>query len=793
MNGRKRLSVVLLLLLSVSLAAGFEFAGASRAKLATGGSNSISSPRNNFTSPSSYTKKDGIQDSSHPMNSKEQKGLLQPPICYVEFGGSDEKDGKSWATAKSTIMACYDALPEMGGTIFIAQGGGGDQEFVRATNVPGEGIWIMGSMDPNFKHPPAGWRRSKSHVSFIGVAATSHQANSHKGGAVEIVSGGAARNKPALWLSGFGSGHFFRNLKFTAAGRGIVIGEDSMGGRNGKNGVVGITFDNVMAGVPAESAAGPTVDVTGDSFWLWFRDCVFDGNYSAPSLDDNKHAAMLFDGTGIEGQGLIYIEDTNLNGGGIKYISGSGIGSMSIRNVTEEGDYSHNIPPVVWITPNTNGGSFTIDQVQTADPGRPAPPAVRIDGGNPGDVVVTSIAANNGAPNVVGPATVLSQSSVVLNNQSISPLRQGEVGFANGHVVGQVDDARRNFTPVGVRFRNMAPQIPSHWKLTQYCGNSKLVTAGVPAPDGSTNAGRAASDCASPANTLLFYQQNHPIHAGDYFISGVWVRSVSGNGFAGSPVNPLQLSISSKGDSTKGLVRGAIESGDGEWVWVWSVLKITAAATSPAQVNFGVTVAKDYGIEGFAPVLIYIPSGTASDNEAYEIGNDLESFPDSASPGDVSTLRNQRMSIGGSTDYFAKLTHSCPSDCVENLPAGTSNNLAATNLEQAWGSNQIDMHLVTPTIGGGKTINKYDAISVAIQPTSVAAGTCAEQMFSPGSLSKLVPSDHIYVNSNVALTSMAFPVNYRASSAGTLAITYCNPTDAATTPTASTISLVTWR
>jgi hypothetical protein len=786
-----RLCFLLLLLPCVSLAGGSEFEAAGRAKHTAGDSNL--GVRDSSASYSSPSRKDNTQDPAHSMKSKDPNGLPQIPICYVSFDGNDQKDGKSWTTAKGTIMACYDALPEKGGTIFIAQGGGGDPDFVRATDTPGQGIWILGGTDPNFKHPPSGWRRSKGQVSFIGVAATSLQSNGHKGGAVEIVSGGAAHNQPAVWLSGVAAGYLFRNLKFAYAGRGIVIGEDSNGGRSGKLGVSGVTFDNVMAALVQNPSAGPTVDVTGSSFWLFFRDCVFDGNYAAPSIDDNKHAAMLFDGTGIEGQGLIYIQDTNLNGGGIKYVSGSGIGSMSIRNVTEEGDYTHNIPPVVWITPRTNGGSFTIDQVQTADPGYPAPPAVRIDGGSPGDVVATSIAANNGAPNIVGPATILSQSSIVLNSQRISPLRQGAVGFANGHVVGQVDDARRNFPPVGVRFQNIASQIPSSWKLTQYCGNSKLITEGVHAPDGSQNAARAASDCASPANTLVFYQQNQPIQIGDYFISGVWVRSVAGNGFAGSPVNPLQLSINSKGYSTIGLARGAIESGDGEWVWVWSVLKVTAVANIPAQVNFGVNVAKNYGIEGFAPVLIYIPSGVVSDNEAYEIGNDLESFPDTASPGDVSTLRNQRMSIGGSTNYFAKLTHSCKSDCTQNFPTGASNDLAATNAEQVWKSNQIAMHLVTPTIGGGAAINKYDVLSASIKPSSVPARICAEQTFSPESLSKLAPSDHIYVNSNVALTAMAFPVNYRVSSAGTLAITYCNPTEGAVTPTASAISLVVWR
>jgi hypothetical protein len=725
--------------------------------------------------------------------SKSSETRPQVPICYAAFGGNDDNDGRSWITAKGDVMACYDALPQAGGTIFISQGIGGEGDFVHATDKPGEGIWIMGGTDPNYGHPPAGWRRSKVHVSFIGVAATSQQANGHKGPAVPIGAGGSGVRQPGLWLSGLSGGHYFQNLIFAYAGRGIVIGEDSNGQRGGKGGVAGLTFENVMAAPRSSPTTGPAVDVTGGSFWIWFRDCVFDGNYLAPSISDNRHAAMLFDGTGNLGQGLIYIEDTNLNGGGIKYIPGSSMGSMSVRNVVEEGDYKHSIPPAVWITPNTNGGSFTIEQVQTADPGESPPAAVRVDGGNPGDVVVSSIAASNGAPNIIGPATVLSQSTVVLNNQTVSVLRQGEVGFANGHVLGQVDTARRNFPPSSVRFQNIAPQIAVTWKATQYCGKTSFSTTGIVAPDGTANAARAASTCSSPINGIVFYQGNRTVKPGDYLIAGVWIRSVNANGYAGNPVNPLQLNLNSRGGSISGLTRGAIQSGDGEWVWVWSMLKASGVVTSPAQLSFAANFAKDHAIDTFAPVLMHISAGLISDNEAYEIAQDFQSFPDTASAGEVSTLRNQRLSIGGSTSFFAKLTHSCSTDCVQNFPTGPSNDLAATNIQQSWKGDQKNIPLVDPTIGGGSKIKKYDVMSATIKPQPVSPHSCTEQNFAPESLSKLVPADHIYANSNAGLTAIAFPVNYRVGSPGTLAITYCNPTEEAVTPTPSTISIVAWR
>ena len=474
---------------------------------------------------------------------KPPPGIQNGTICYTAAWGKDVNDGLSWGSAKATIMACYDALPQNGGTVFIAQSGIGDPGAVTANDVPGGGIWIMGPNDPNYKNPnffpPNGpWRRLKApSVRFVGVASSSQQQNGHKGGIVHIGAGSSRdNNHPCIWLSATAGYLYFENLGCFYPGRGIVIGEASNHDRNGTGSVSGEYFENVGSGSSNIAGLGPTVDITGGSFWLWFDHCTFEGNYKN-GVKDNKRAAILMDGIGNNGVGLTYFTNLNLNGGGVKYLPGASSGPIDIRVLTEEGNYTESIPPAVWIT-STRGSLFHLSQVLVADPGPDAPPAIEIDSGNPNDVLVDTASASNGAPNVEGPATVLNQYGGMLLNQTISPIQQGQDGFFNYHVIGQIDAARRNFGPTVVRFPNLAPQIPSSWIKSVACGSVDL-TLGATGPDGTKNAAQAEASCPSPFSAINFYQRSHSISVGDFIIAGVWVRSVTRNGFAGSTTQPM--------------------------------------------------------------------------------------------------------------------------------------------------------------------------------------------------------------------------------------------------------------
>src|SRR5437660_7830290 len=86
-------------------------------------------------------------------------------VLYVSPSGSDSNNGRSWASAKATILAAYDGLSASGGTIYIASG-----SFVGGT-IANQGVWIVGPNDPSYNSPLPGWRKQKM-VRFVGVGQT---------------------------------------------------------------------------------------------------------------------------------------------------------------------------------------------------------------------------------------------------------------------------------------------------------------------------------------------------------------------------------------------------------------------------------------------------------------------------------------------------------------------------------------------------------------------------------------------------------------------------------------------
>lgn len=146
--------------------------------------------------------------------------------------------------------------------------------------------------------------------------------------------------------------------------------------------------------------------------------------------------------------------------------------------------------------------------------------------------------------------------------------------------------------------------------------------------------------------------------------------------------------------------------------------------------------------------------------------------------------------VAGADLLYADLT-------AHTLKAKNNNGAAVTvaysDAAQTWSGNQTNMALVTPAIGGGTAISQYQKFSAAVTPTSVAANSCAEQSFNPGAFATLAPSDNIYINFTSADTTLTTIKSWRVSSAGTVAITYCNFTAGAITPAAVTAVVTAWR
>lgn len=716
------------------------------------------------------------------------RGATGKGVCYASPDGSDANAGLSWESAKGSLMGCYDSMSGGGGTIYFTDGrnlNGSSKRVPACTphDPPGCGIWILGHNDPNFAHPPAGWRVTKrAGVNFVGVGGASFGANSHDGPKVGVAAGGNQHNLPSIWLSSVYN-ITFANMVLATSARPVVIGEDSNGNRKGGGYCTGITLTNVDTEVFDVAGNGPGVDITGNSFWIWIKNCLGRGLYANPVTSDQR-AAILLDGAGGPGVGLVFISDTNVNGGGIKYVPGINPGSLVVRNLTIEGDFTHDIPPAVWMSGSgtANGTTLLADNIFVADPGRSGAYAVQIDGGLPDNAtVIAAVGGGPGGRNVNGPAIIVSQfQSLNLgpSNDSVSPLRQGQAGFLFGHAVGQHDSARRSFPPVAVRFSNLAPQQSSSWSATQYGGSTRY-TQGIVAPDGTSNAARAANSGSGLKQTLDFLDQSQQIAIGDWYIGGAWLRSQTANGYARSNTQGLVFSLIGQGDEAAGRQSSAINRGDGEWEWQWLVEKITKSPSSRARIVFGVGFDSTHAIEAYAPVLLHIPAGAISDNEAYEIALNLQSYPDSASVGEVSTLRNQQLSVGGTTAFFAKFTHSCSSDCIQKLPnARGPNDLAATNLPQTWTETQS--FASGSRIGSGTVLSRYARFSTKLSPNQVASHTCDSQSFT---VKGVLPTDILIGVSKPAEQTGLSVTPGHVNAADSATLNFCNETASPITPT----------
>lgn len=169
-------------------------------------------------------------------------------ICYASPHGNDLADGSTLRTAKQDVMSCYDAISS--GTIFMLDAGHDVPLRACAPRDPaGCGIWIMGSGDPNYARPPAGWRREKP-ISFVGGMGTSGESSSHDY-QTNIHAGGSDAKHPGIWLS-WANQMTFENLSITSC-LPAMVGTASNG-----NPADGQAWDNVFdnVGLSASRSAG---------------------------------------------------------------------------------------------------------------------------------------------------------------------------------------------------------------------------------------------------------------------------------------------------------------------------------------------------------------------------------------------------------------------------------------------------------------------------------------------------------------------------------------------------------
>ena len=109
------------------------------------------------------------------------------------------------------------------------------------------------------------------------------------------------------------------------------------------------------------------------------------------------------------------------------------------------------------------GTTAEVRNVEVAD-ATVTTPALQNDTGIVGSVLGSNLMGQN--VNVIGAATILSQYGPNLQSMTVSPLRQGQAGFFDGHVVGAIDNTQRSFSPTAVRFTNLATTSAAMWTFT---------------------------------------------------------------------------------------------------------------------------------------------------------------------------------------------------------------------------------------------------------------------------------------------------------------------------------------
>ena len=595
----------------------------------------------------------------------------QSPICYAKPGGSDSNDGSYWAFAKADVMSCYDALPPSGGTIYIMGGGKAGEGIpaCTASDPHGCGIWIMGRNDPNYARPPAGWRRAKP-LSLIGVGTNTMSVQTP---APLVAISAGSPTTPGIWLSSATNSVSFENISMKYPIIDIQIGVDSNGASTALSGWILANFKNVAVLNYGSfgSKAGPGVYITGgNSFDIYFDHCSIQGNQHAIPGADNQAAILIKPPNTVgSSDGLIDIRNSVVSGGGIKVYSGNNPISLTVDNVYSENINGGTVTPgvgTVWLA--TGMIAATIKDVTTAD-ARGNVCDVRNDARSssqdPAWVTVLGGTGTSGT-GVCGPAAIIAPMPTHLVE---SPLRQGQEGFDFGRVIGFSGNAQRQYGLYTPRFPNIAASLPASWSIF----GAGTLTKGIVAPDGTANAGQGGSG----AGAIMFYDGlSVQLKVGDYFIASVWLRSTTGGDAPGSRL----IVANNAGNTLACAGLGTPYTGDGEWEYESEICKVTGVAVNPGEIRNSVPFSSTVSIQAYGPVLMHIPAGTVSDNEAYEIWNNLSSYSNTCPVGAICGLPAKPVVVSG----FGTL-----SNCTSSASPAACGSAAAGSVTIATGSASV--------------------------------------------------------------------------------------------------------
>lgn len=541
---------------------------------------------------------------------------ITAPICYAAYNGNDLSNGLSPGTAKRSVMACYDALPTGGGTIFLLNGGVAGQNVpsCKTTDPAGCGIWIMGSNDPNFTSPPAGWRRTKGSVNFIGLAGTSGAAFA-QGNMVTVTGGGTDAMHPNVWLSDVYSSRF-SNIDFSFGHNPLYLGVDSTSNPNNTTtSSWNNTFDTDSFHTQLLVGYGPAILIGTNSDWNHFTRCSLNGNSAEAALltgctrstgtvTCTSAAPLPTSWSGTMNLDLAGVSDPTFNGLVSATITGASTFTYANAgpSASPTGGYASSDAAQAMVV-NPNGLSSPGTGILTIEHTWESTGGIRYYGGSGGaNFYAEDIYQESGLTppvHLVGCNSILSENqvsvkdvliadnlanfagfradipttcagtSVAINtsvdgpvtlggaagphNPLVLPSAMGQSGTSGGRSFSQVDTSRRAFGPVALP--NGVLPIPvrayTAWSSsTGLCPTPLLASVSPVSAPDGTTL--AALVIPTSGNGFpCFASVSKTIAVGDYVIVGSWVQAANGTGYAnGIPIQATCISCSFSATST---------------------------------------------------------------------------------------------------------------------------------------------------------------------------------------------------------------------------------------------------
>jgi hypothetical protein len=553
-------------------------------------------------------------------------------------------------SACATIGHAYDLLdgfayPNYGGEIDVCD----SQLNVWADPNHAVGIYIMGSTDPNYANPPSGWHKQMN-VKIKGVCG-------NYGGRDYVQA-----NYIKIWLSSFVVNQGTLEIDNLDMRYGPVkLGVDSNGAQTTTSGLFaanspnGVVFNNdnfILCNGSCAPTDGPGFFIGGGSqtYGVVINDTSIGGNPNATPGSDNQ-AALLIKPTST-GDTFVTVNDSWLDLGELKWYPGNGGGNaLTVNNLALEG---------------VQGGTAGVGAVWEADGS---------------GVFLSDLLSVNGVENddcggtcydVRFDDTVHANASITLRNVSSvyspqarqgsisisgtvshyggkdgvgDPIAQGQNESSSGRTFNFTGQAQRQFGPTMVRYANLASICPNGASVIPCSGSgpnpwatfgssSSLSTGTVDNAGGTNAATGSTTNALAQCCGVTLYSASNALSVGQYFIGGFWYKADSLQGpYDAGGAQQTPLSIGGTGNTASCKELTSLVWPTEEWQWLWELCKLTAVVTTPATINLSVFDSPNLSVDIFAPMVITIPAGSVTDDEAYEIGNNLVSYATNCSVG----------------------------------------------------------------------------------------------------------------------------------------------------------------